>query len=221
MKTKIHFIAAAVALAAASAAHAQTAGSWMARIGATMISPDVKSGDLSAPSLPGTKVDVGDNTQLAGGITYMVTDNIAIDLPLALPFHHELTGAGAIGGVGKIGELRALPVTVIGQWRFGVANAQMRPYLGAGVTYAKTYRERSTAALSALTGGSPTTFTVASKLAPTLAAGVSYAVNERWFVEGAVHKTFLKQTAKLSTGQSIDLKVDPWAISVAVGTRFR
>src|SRR3954468_14390133 len=105
MKRKLHFIAAAVLLAA-SGAQAQTAGSWMARIGATMISPDVKSGDLSAPSLPGTKVDVNDNTQLGGGITYMVTDNFAIDLPLALPYYHELTGAGAIAGAGKIGEVR-------------------------------------------------------------------------------------------------------------------
>lgn len=217
---KLHFIAAA-ALLAASAAHAQPAGSLMVRIGATMISPDVKSGDLSAPALPGTKIDVGDSTQLGGGITYMVTDNFAVDLPLALPFRHELTGAGAIAGAGKIGEVRSFPVTLIGEYRFGAPNAQMRPYVGAGLTYAKTYRERSTGTLSALTGGSPTTFKVGSKLAPTVAAGVSYNVNEKWFVEGVVHKTFLKQTAKLSTGQTIDLKVDPWAFSIAVGTRFR
>ena len=220
MDKKIHLLAAALAVAACGA-QAQPAGSWMARIGATMISPDVKSGDLSAPSLPGTKVDVGDSTQLGGGITYMVTDNFAIDLPLALPFHHELTGAGAIAGSGKIGEIRSFPVTLIGEWRFGAANAQMRPYVGAGLTYAKTYRERSTGTLSALTGGSPTTFKVGSKLAPTLAAGITYNVNDKWFVEGIVHKTFLKQTAKLSTGQSIDLKVDPWAFSIGVGTRFR
>ncbi|MEJ6021032.1 OmpW/AlkL family protein [Ramlibacter sp. PS4R-6] len=219
MNKKLAFIAAAFA-AAACGAHAQPAGSLTFRVGATMISPDVRSGDLSAPSLPGTKVDVGDSTQLGGGITYMVTDNIAIDLPLALPFRHELTGDGAIAGAGKIGEVRSFPVTLIAQWRFGAANAQMRPYVGAGLTYAKTYRERSTGTLSALTGGSPTTFKVGSKLAPTLAAGLTYNVNEKWFVEGVVHKTFLKQTAKLSTGQSIDLKVDPWAFSIGVGTRF-
>jgi outer membrane protein len=220
MKSKLHFVAAALALVACGA-QAQPAGSWMARIGATMISPDVKSGDLTAPSLPGTQVDVGDNTQLGGGLTYMVTDHFAIDLPLALPYRHELTGAGAIAGAGKIGEVRALPVTLIGEWRFGAANAQVRPYVGAGLTYAKTYRERSTGTLSALTGGSPTTFTVGSKFAPTLAAGLVYNVNEKFFVEGVVHKTFLKQTAQLSTGQSIDLTVDPWAFSIGVGTRFR
>ena len=58
---------------------------------------------MSAPSLPSTQVDVRSATSLSGGITYAVTDQLSLDLPVALPFKHDIVGAGAIAGVGKIG----------------------------------------------------------------------------------------------------------------------
>jgi outer membrane protein len=210
-------------LVACSGAMAQSAGSWLVRGGITQITPDVTSGDLSPPSFAGTRADVGSSTRVGGGITYMVTDHLALDLPLALPFKHELTGDGAIAGVGKIGEVKALPVTLFAQYRFGEANTKFRPYVGAGPTYAKFYDELSTATLSALTGGTPanpTTFGVKSKLALTLQVGASLAINDRWFVDGMVAKTFLKTRNTLSTGQTLDIKLDPWTVSLAVGMRF-
>ncbi|MBY0235170.1 MAG: hypothetical protein K2W93_09320, partial [Burkholderiaceae bacterium] len=93
MKSKnLLCIAAAVLSTWAGLAQAQSAGTWMARIGATTIRPDVKSGDLSAASLAGTKIDINNATQISGGITWMWTDNIAIDLPLAIPFKHQRAG---------------------------------------------------------------------------------------------------------------------------------
>jgi outer membrane protein len=153
----------------------------------------------------------------------MYTDHLALDLPLALPFKHELTGDGAIAGVGKIGEVKALPMSVFAQYRFGEANAQFRPYVGAGPTYARFFKERSTATLSALTGGTPanpTTLSVKSKLALTLQAGMSVALNDKWFVDAMVAKTFLKTRTTLSTGQTLDITLDPVTVSVAVGMRF-
>ena len=179
MNKKLHCMAVAALALCSISAQAQQAGSWLGRIGATNINPHVTSGDLTAPSLPGTKADIDDNTQLGGGITYMMTNNVAIDLPLALPFKHTLSGAGAIAGAGKLGDVKALPITLLAQYRFGDANAKVRPYVGAGATYAKFYRERSTGVLSALTGGSPTTFSVDSKLAPTIQAGVSMMLNDK------------------------------------------
>ncbi len=223
MKTHLKIVAAAAALAACSLAGAQTAGSWMARVGVTNINPKVSSGNLTAPSLPGTQADVADDTRLGGGVTYMVTDNIAIDVPLALPFTHDMTGAGAIQGVGKIGEVRSLPITVLAQYRFGEATAKFRPYVAAGPTYAKFYKAKGTATLSALTGGSPatpTTLSVDSKFALTLAVGATIALNDRWFVDGTIAKTFLKTRTTLSTGQTLDTKLDPMTVMVGVGYRF-
>ncbi len=208
---------------AAHTAQAQSAGSVMLRAGVTEIKPNVDSGDLSAPSLGGTQADIRSSTRVSGGLTYMLTDHIAIDVPLAVPFKHEIDGAGAIAGVGKIGEVKALPITVMGQYRFLGAGSAFRPYAGAGLTYAKFFKGRSTAALSALTGGTPsnpTTLSVDSKLAATVQIGASYAFSERWFVDAAVLQTFLKTRTTLSTGQTLDTRLDPSSFALSVGYRF-
>ena len=224
MNSKQLWAAAAVScLALAGTAQAQSAGRWLLRAGATQIRPQVSSGDLSAPSLAGTQADVKSASQLSGGITYMLTDHVDIDLPLALPFKHDIVGAGAIAGAGKIGEVKALPITLLAEYRFLDAGSPLRPYVGAGLTYAEFFKARGTAALTALTGGSPadpTTLKVDSKLGVTFDIGASYAFSDRWFLDASVTKTLLKTTTQLSTGQSMDIKLDPVSVSVAIGYRF-
>ena len=225
MKTNktIVWIAGAALLSCAGLAQAQSAGSWLVRAGVTHISPEVSSGDLSAPSFANTKVDVLADTQLSGGITYMLTDHWAVDVPLALPFKHDTVGAGAIAGVGKIGEVKALPVTIFAQYRFLEPQAKIRPYVGLGLTYAKFYKERGTAALNGLTGGTPanpTLLSAESKLGLTPQVGVSIALNDRWFVDLAYYKTFVKTRNTLSTGQHIDIKLNPDVFAIGVGYRF-
>jgi outer membrane protein len=215
-------LCAALAVIAAPAA-AQSAGSLSVRFGATQIAPDTKSGDLTAPSLPGTQADVKSDTQPTGGVTWMWSDDIAIDVPLAAGFKHDMVGAGAIAGVGKIAEARALPITLLVQYRLFDANAALRPYLGIGPTYARFYKVRTTAVLSALTGGSParpTTASVESKWAPTAQVGLAYRLSGAWFVDAAVMKTLLKTRATLSSGQTLDVKLDPWSYTLNIGYRF-
>ena len=176
------------------------------------LAPQVTSGVLSAPSLAGVQTSVSNSTQFAGGITYMVSDNLAMDLPLALPFQHDLYGAGSITGVGKIGDTQVIPATLMLQYRFGAAGAVFRPYLGLGATYAKFDGEHSTALLSGLTGGTPGN--------PTLQVGASYKIDERWFIDGAITKTPLKTRNTLSTGQTLDITLNPIGISLGIGRLF-
>jgi outer membrane protein len=195
----------------------------MLRGGFTRITPDVDSGDLSAPSIPGTKVDVGSSTRLSGGVSYMLTPNVSLDFPLALPFTQDLTGDGAIAGAGKIGDIRSLPVTLLAQYRFFEPTARFRPYLGAGPTYAKLYKAHGTATLSGLTGGSPaqpTLLSADSRWGMTFQIGASVAIDDHWYVDGFLAKTILRTTATLSTGQSIGLKLNPAAVQLGLGYRF-
>ncbi len=210
----------ALALAAASVAHAQSAGTWSARAGFTTLTPQVTSGDLTAPSFPGTKSDVLSATQVSGGVSYMLTDNVSIDVPLGLPFKHDIMGDGAIKGVGKLGDVQALPITVWGQYRFMAPTAQFRPYVGAGLVYAKFFKAKGTAVLSSLTGGNPTTLSVESKAAMAVQLGGTYAVNDKWFVDASVSKTWLKNRTTLSTGQTIDVAQDPMGLCFAIGRKF-
>lgn len=223
MNTNLKFIAAAaLALGAAATAQAQTAGTWWLKGGINKITPDVKSGNLSAPSLPNTQVDIQSDTQPTFHIGYMYTNNISVELGLGAPYKHDIVGAGSIAGVGKIGDVQALPPTIFGQYRFLEANSQFRPYLGLGLTYAKFTKPRGSAALTALTnpGGPPTRLSVDSKLALTPQMGVTFAINDKWFVDATFSKTFLKTTTKLSTGQSIDATLNPEALGLSIGYKF-
>ena len=213
----------AVAALSSASAYAQSQGSWLVRGGFMQLAPQVTSGVLSAPSLAGVQTSVSNSTQFAGGITYMVSDNLAMDLPLALPFQHDLYGAGSITGVGKIGDTQVIPATLMLQYRFGAAGAVFRPYLGLGATYAKFDGEHSTALLSGLTGGTPgnpTRLSIQSKLAATLQVGASYKIDERWFIDGAITKTPLKTRNTLSTGQTLDITLNPIGISLGIGRLF-
>jgi len=223
MKSNFKLSLIALALVAGSAAQAQSAGTWMARVGGIGLYPQVSSGDLSPPAFPNTQTDVSSDWTLGGGVTYMITDNWSVDVPLALPFTHTLTGAGAISGVGTIGTTKALPITMWGQYRFGEAKSTFRPYLGAGLTYAYFYDENATSTLNALSGGTPsnpTTFSIQSKWAFGVQAGATYAFNERWFLDGMLGYTWLKNTTTLSTGQTQPMTLNPVSVAISIGYKF-
>lgn len=222
MKTKI-LLGAVATLCLSGSALAQSAGSFVVYGGAVQIQPQVESGDLTAPSLPGTKVDVKKASAFVGGITYYWTDNISIDLPIGGPFKHDVVGAGAIDGVGKLGTVKALPMTLLAQYRFGDASSSVRPFVGAGLTYGYFFRPKATAVLSGITGGTPsnpTTLSMKSRLGPTLEVGAAYNVTKEWSASLSATKTFLKTTGSLSTGQTIETTLDPVCIKFSIGYRF-
>lgn len=222
MKTKILFGAVAT-LCFTGSALAQSAGSFVVYGGGVQIQPQVESGDLTAPSLPGTKVDVKKASAFVGGVTYYWTDNISFDLPIGGPFKHDVVGAGAIEGVGKLGTVKALPMTLLAQYRFGEANSSLRPFVGAGITYGYFFRPKATAVLSGITGGTPsnpTTLSMKRKLGTTFELGAAVNVNKDWSASLSVTKTLIKTTGSLSTGQTIETTLDPVSVKFGIGYRF-
>jgi outer membrane protein len=228
MKNQVKFVAAAAAtLFMAAGVSAQTAGTWMVRAGVTKITPEVTSSCMTAPDFGNgptgcTKTDVGADTQLSGGVTYMLTNNVALDVPVALPFKHKIIGAGSMAGSGDIGEVQALPMTVFVQYRFLEANATFRPYVGLGATYAYFFNEQGSGKLTATTnpGGTPTKITVDSKFILTPQIGATLALNDKWFVDMSYSKSKLNTTTHLSTGQELNVDLDPATFSIGVGYKF-
>jgi outer membrane protein len=222
MKYHMKFIALTAMALLAQASFAQSAGSYLARIGATTIAPQVTSGAMSAPSFPNSTTDVGSATALSGGITYMATDNLSLDVPVAIPFKHKLYGAGALASAGQIGEVQALPVTLFVQYRLMNANSAFRPYIGLGATYAYFSNATGTAALTAMTnpGGPPTKITVDSKFTLTPQIGASLTFANNYFVDVFYSQTKLSTTTKLSTGQSLEVAIDPRSYGIAIGKKF-
>lgn len=215
-------LALGVALCAGLPAHAQSKGDVLIRAGLTSVNPQVKSGDLSAPTVPNTKIDVTPSTVVGGGITYMVSDHFSVDLPLAVFLTHKIKGDGAIKGSGQIGSTKAIPATLLAQYRFGEANATWRPYLGAGPTYAKFTETTGNGTLTGLTnpGGEGTSLKIKDKLGLSVQAGVTYAFAPNWFADLMVIKTKLKTTSTLSTGQTIDVTLDPVTVGFYVGVKY-
>ncbi|HEY0063987.1 MAG TPA: OmpW family outer membrane protein [Telluria sp.] len=226
MKLRLHsaltVLAALAAMAVAQGAAAQAAGQWTVKGGLGKITPKVTSGDVSAPALPGSKGAVSADTKPIFAVTYGLTDNISLELDLGLPYKHEISGAGAIEGVGVIGTVKSLPPTLFAHYRFFKPDAQFRPYAGLGATYAYFASETGSGRLTTLSdiGGPPTTFSIKNKLAPTLQIGVVWALNERWFIDGNISKTWLKTKVSFSSGQTQDMQLDPQAVTLGVGYKF-
>ena len=226
MKLRLHsaftVLAAAAALAASSGASAQAAGQWAVKAGVGKITPKVKSGDVSAPALPGSKADVSADTQPIFAVAYGVTDNLTVELDLGLPHKHEISGAGAIEGTGVLGTVKALPPTLFAYHRFFEPEDRFRPYVGAGLTYAYFADETGSGKLTALSdiGGPPTTFSLKNKAAGTLQVGLIVNINRKWFVDGNISKTWLKTKVSFSSGQTQDMTLNPEAITLGLGYKF-
>jgi outer membrane protein len=214
---------AALAALAGGAAQAQSAGQTLFKVGVNNINPQVDSGDLSAPSLPNTKIDVKDATSLIVTAAYMVTDNVSTELFLGLPYKHDVVGAGSIASAGKLGTIKQVSPTIFAQYRFLDANSAFRPYAGLGLTYAYFYGEEGSGTLTALTnpgGGTATRMSVDSAWGWGPQLGATFRMQDRWYLDGSVIKTYVKTTSHLSTGQHIDTKLDPLSVNVSVGYRF-
>jgi outer membrane protein len=217
-------LAAAVVLTCgALGAHAQSAGTWSISAGVIRITPNVSSGFLSPPAPPGTTVDIGSDTQPTVSIERMLTDHWAVEIPIGLGFKHAINGTGAIAGVGQIGTVKALPVSVFARYHFFEATARVRPYAMLGLTYAKFYGERGSATLNGLNPLNPpggTGLSVESRFALTPGFGVTAMINDRWFVDAHYARSLLRTTTTLSTGQTIDTRINPDAYTIGVGMRF-
>jgi outer membrane protein len=215
-------LVAAVAVCGAGAAHAQAAGDVLVQLGWNKIMPKVKSDDLTAPSLPGSQINIKSASALFATVTYMITEDISVEALGGLPYKHTIVGAGAVSGVGKIGSIHQISPTVLLQYRFLAADGPFRPYVGAGPTFAKFYGTKGSAALTAVTnpGGPATTIGGDTEWGGTIQLGGNYKIDKHWFLDASVLKTWISTKATLSTGQSTSAKLDPISINASIGYTF-
>lgn len=213
------------AMALAGGAQAQSAGAWMVKFGANQIAPQVKSGDLSAPSVAGSKVDIAADTEPIVSLTYMYSDHVSAEVFAGLPYVHDIRGDGAMADVGRIGQVKQVSPTVFAQYRANNPNAAFRPYVGLGLTLAHFYDLEGSGTLTAVTNpgsGVSTKLSLDSrtKLALSTQVGASFRTNQHWYFDVAVIKTFISNTARLSTGQAVKLKLDPLSVGLSLGYEF-
>lgn len=199
---------------------AQTAGTVLVKGGYNEFYPQVKSGDITG--FPGAKIDVSKAGGVFGSVTYMLTDNIATEFSLGVPPNHDIYASGTIAAAGKIASADILPPFLSLKYRFYEAHSSFRPYVGFGIIHASFRNAKGTSMLTAIShpAGTETTISIDSGWGLSAQIGVAYALNDKWFVDGAIIPSFLKTTARLSTGQTVDVKVNPVGVNLAVGYRF-
>jgi outer membrane protein len=96
-----------------SNASAYEAGDFIVRAGAAMLDPQESSGTISPATIrPGRKVGIDNDVQPGLTGTFMVTDNIGIELLAATPFTHTITLEGDLAGLGSLATAKHLPPTV-------------------------------------------------------------------------------------------------------------
>jgi len=192
-------------------AFAQSAGDILVRGGLGYVHPNEKSGNFGG--VVGNQVSVGNDTSLGLTIAYLVTDNIGVELLGALPFKHDISGAGALVGAGKVASTNVLPPTLNLQYYFNAQGA-IRPYVGAGINYTWFYNVKTTGALAGTELKLGNSWGLAGEL------GVDVDLGGNWFANAALWYIDINTKARSSALGDATVQIDPWAGLVGVGYRF-
>lgn len=195
-----------------TATHDRTGNVW-ARLRGIGILPDADSsvtvGGVAAP-LAGVDVDDAFTADL--DFTYFLTHNIALELVLALS-KHDVDGAGSLAGT-PVGDFYLIPPHLMIQYHFDMGSG-IKPYVGAGINYSIIFSEDDAPGFSGLS--------IDNGIGFSLQAGVDVDLNDKWFLNLDVKKTWLNVDAKTNLGAvpvTADIDVDPWIVGVGIGYRF-
>lgn len=131
-------LATLAALGLTSPALAQSQGDFTVGLGLAYVSPKSDNGKLDG----GLDLDIGSSARPAITFEYFVRDNVGIEVLGAVPFKNDVN----IKGMSRVGKVKVLPPTVSLQYHFPT-NWQLKPFVGAGVTYAYIYDSDSSGEL--------------------------------------------------------------------------
>lgn len=200
MKTA-HVLLLALALGSASAAvQAEETDRWIWRAGVHTVQP--KSNNHAI-------VNVDTGTMLTFGGTYLLTPNWGVEVLAALPFQHDIN----LNGGGQVAETDHLPPTVSVQYHFR-PNANVRPYVGAGLNYTLFFDEKTRGALAGSKLELDPSFGLAAQ------AGVDISIGSMWFVNVDARWMDIDTDAKLDSAKIGTVELDPYVYGISIGRRF-
>lgn len=215
MKTMIATAVVAAALAAGGVASAQdfqpkTAGSWLVDFRATSVAPDESGAIFTAGGVDtGLDVKVDSDTIPSLGISYFITDKVAVELILGTS-KHTISATTAPTDT-AVHDTWVLPPVLSVQYH-PLPAARISPYVGAGVNYMIFYSGEDRNGFKV---------DVDDGFGYSLQAGVDIAVKGPWSVNVDVKKVFFETTANINNGAlRSDVTLDPLVVSVGLGRKF-
>ena len=228
MKASVSALALGVALASGSAMAFQQ-GDMFVRAGAAAVDPreDSSALSLNGGALSGTSAGVDSNTQLGLTFTYMVSNNVGLEVLAATPFSHTVTAnLGAV--TVEAADLKHLPPTVSAVYYPMGADSAFQPYVGIGINYTTFFDEDVSSELDAVTTdlglGEARGLDIDDSFGFAFQIGCDYMVSETLMINAAVRKIDIDTTATFSYagGSKIeaDVGIDPMVYMVGVGYKF-
>lgn len=195
-----------------AAAGAHQAGDWIFRAGTATVRPTESSDNVLG--LGG--FNINNNTQLGLTMTYLVTDNIGVELLAATPFRHKV----GLKSTGDIASVEHLPPSLMAQYYFGRAQDKLRPYIGVGINYTTFFNEHFNQ-----TGHDAGLSDLSLKDSWGIAgqAGLDYNLNDNWLINASVWYMDIDTDVRFKAGdqqQSIHTDINPWVFMFSVGYRF-
>ncbi len=179
------------------------AGDILARVRAIGILPDSHA---SGSVLPTLGVTVNNAIVPELDFTYMILDNVGVELILGMSRHQLTSNLGHLGGV------NVLPPTLLLQYHFNHAG-KVRPYVGAGINYTRFWNSSLNA------GGTPISIKNHS-VGPALQAGVDIQMTKNMFFNIDIKKIWMKTDTSLAGTDLGTLHIDPLIVGVGVGVKF-
>lgn len=144
--------------------------------------------------------------------SYFFTDNIAVELILAVTPHDVAVKGSALGDV-KVGDTTLLPPTLTLQYHFFPKDV-MSPYVGVGVNYTTFFS-------SDAAGGAVTKVHYGDSFGPALQAGMDIAFGERWMLNFDVKKVWVDTKVNINDGAILSkVNINPWIFGAGIGYRF-
>lgn len=212
-------------------ANAYEAGDMILRVGAITVDPndDASTPELNGIPLLGTDVGIDSDTQIGLTGTYMLTSNLGLELWLAAPFQHDISGNDAVAtafGTDDLGSTKHLPPTLNLQYYFN-NSTPFTPFVGLGINYTKFFSEDAGQDLETTLGGD-VDLDLEDSIGLAAEVGVDYRLNESWLLNATVMYADIDTEATYSvksgalTGVKVksDVSIDPLVYLFSVGYKF-
>ncbi|WP_426414918.1 OmpW/AlkL family protein [Aestuariirhabdus sp. LZHN29] len=211
-------------------AMAREAGDIIVRAGAATVDPSGVESDeitLNGTGLGAEVNNIDSSTQLGLTFTYMVTDQIGLDLLAATPFEHDIKAQGLEGlGINKVGSTKHLPPTLSVQYHpMGGSDSKFQPFLGLGLNYTTFFDEDASGELETALG-EKYDLDLDDSWGMAFQAGADYFITDNLAVNATVWKLNIQTEAEFkgkNSGNRIkakDVDINPWVYMVGLGYRF-
>ena len=195
-------------------AFAYEAGDTIVRFGPALVAPDSKS----SPDL----VEVDNGVGFGISATYMVHNNVGVELLGALPFEHDLNGSGALSGV-DVGSTEHLPPTLLVNYYPNVSE-KFQPFIGVGFNYTMFFREDADPELAPALGGTTAELSLTDSKGIAYEIGFDIPLKDNLVFTASAWNVDIDTTARVkvdgATAAVIDVEIDPWVYMVGVGFTF-